>query len=75
MEAEAEAVEAARKSTASTSLFDVTICFSVAYIHDENAIKKSDHSHFLFLDPLSNLSKYAKNFRQYFLPLQLWKYT
>ena len=55
--------------------FDVTISFSVAYIHDDKAIKKLNHSHFLFLYPLSNLSRYAKNFRQDFLPLPLWKYT
>ena len=61
--------------TSSKSSFDVTICFSVAYIHDDNAIKKSDHSHYLFLYPPSNLSRYAKNFCQDFLPLQLWKYT
>ena len=55
--------------------FDVTISFSVAYIHNDKAIKKLNHSHFLFSYPLSSLSRYAKNFRQDFLPLPLWKYT
>ena len=61
--------------TESKLSFDVTISFSVAYIHNDKAIKKLNHSHFLFLYPLSNLSGYAKNFRQDFLPLPLWKYT